>query len=178
MSKNLFVFDVESIGLYGEGFAVGYVVTTRERKLIEEGCFACDLDRAIGLDEESRQWIGKNVKIPMYDCVAPWIVREKFWEVLLRYRDTCLFFADCCYPVETNFLAACVKIDSPGRQWLAPYPLYDIAIIRAALGFDPLTTLPRLENELPKHNPLADARQSARILLDIFDNSEFGGGLL
>lgn len=41
------VFDVESIGLHGEGFAVGYVVLQDCRE-VECGMFACDPSKAAG----------------------------------------------------------------------------------------------------------------------------------
>jgi hypothetical protein len=47
-----------------------------------------------------------------------------------------------------------------------PYPLVDVASVRLAAGLDPLGAYDRTAGELPVHNPLADARQSARLLLE------------
>ena len=37
------VFDVESVGLHGQGFAVGYVVKRADGEHLADGCFACPL---------------------------------------------------------------------------------------------------------------------------------------
>ena len=71
--------------------------------------------------------------------------------------------ADCCWPVEANFLAQCIA-DNKQRTGDGPYPLLDVSSFLVATGSDPLKQYPRLPNELPAHNPLADARQSARLL--------------
>ena len=55
MSKYM-IFDVESIGLHGEGFAVGYVVVNGDGKTLEEGMFVCDPDEAQGTPV-NRRWI-------------------------------------------------------------------------------------------------------------------------
>jgi hypothetical protein len=47
-----------------------------------------------------------------------------------------------------------------------PYPLYDISTLLLSRNEDPVGIFSRDETELPKHNPLCDARQSARILLE------------
>jgi hypothetical protein len=54
-------------------------------------------------------------------------------------------------------------LDLSARQ-LGPYPLHEIASFMTAAGMDPMATYARLPDELPKHHPLADARQSARLL--------------
>jgi hypothetical protein len=74
--------------------------------------------------------------------------------------------ADCAWPVEARFLAACVDDQPEQRAWEGPYPLIDIASVRLAAGLDPLATVERLPSEMPAHDPLADARQSARLLIE------------
>jgi hypothetical protein len=57
----------------------------------------------------------------------------------------------------------------------SPYPVLDVATALAVRGLNPLGTYVRLEAEKPAHNPLCDARQSARIytgLLADFDPEE------
>jgi hypothetical protein len=173
------VFDVESIGLHGEGFAVGYVIVDSETGREEDaGLFHCSPDRADGRPA-GRDWIEANVP-DLADCcpgnphhnlpdprTAPRHVRDLFWWAWERWKaNGAILAADCPWPVEARFLLACVADDPIAREWQGPYPLIDVASVRLAAGFDPLATVDRLPDELPAHNPLADARQSARLLIE------------
>ena len=86
--------------------------------------------------------------------------------------------ADCAWPVEANFLSACVKLNHKEREWQGPYPLHDLASVLLALGADALAVTERLPDELPAHHPLMDARQSARQLVACLKahNAELCGG--
>lgn len=168
------VFDVESVGLHGEGFQAGAVLIDRSGKTLGEHFFACDLSTAAGPDE-GREWVAANVPPPdwsddgvrRYNCRDPRHLREKFWQVWLLSKDRgAVLVADCAWPVEARFLAECVDDDPANRYWDGPYPLHDLASIRLAAGLDPLATEERRPNELPIHDPLADARQSARLLIE------------
>lgn len=163
--KTLLVFDVESIGLYGEGFAFGAVIL-QGGAIVGEEAWSCPPHEAVG-DGKGRDWVTDNVPYLNPKHESPVFVRAAFWAIWEQWRAKgAIAFADCVYPVETNFLAACVR-DHPGpRTFAAPYPLYDVAAFRAAAGFDPMTDATRLQNEKPLHDPLADARQSARLLVE------------
>lgn len=80
-----------------------------------------------------------------------------------------LLAADCAWPVEARFLAACVDALPDERRFAGPYPLMEISTWMMAAGQDPMKTHARLESELPQHNPLADARQSARLLMEAIE---------
>ncbi len=169
------VFDVESIGLHGDGFAVGFVVVNQSGEEQESGLYQCGPDEADG-PPQSRTWISKNV-VPALAVelprtfgkswsASPASVRESFWQCWMKWKNQgARLAADVAWPVEANFLRQCIK-DAADREWDGPYPLLDIASIRFAVGLDPLGTEERKPNELPAHNPLADARQSARLLLE------------
>lgn len=159
------VFDVESVGLHGEGFAVGWVVWDQKRGYVADGYVACDPDAANGT-EEAREWVRANVKVKP-DRADPRGVRDFFWTVWRDWAaEGAVLAADVAWPVEARFLADCISDVPTEREWLGPYPLIDIASVRLAAGFDPLGTYDRLPNELPEHNPLNDARQSMRLLLE------------
>lgn len=166
MTNSMFlVFDVESIGLHGEGFAVGWVLV-KDGAQILEGRIACPPEFAAGADE-SRKWVAANIAPIPVNCTTPSQVRARFWESWTFCKDKgALLVADCSWPVEARFLAACVDDDPGKREWEGPYPLHDLASIILANGGDPLATAERMERELPIHDPLADARQSARLLVD------------
>lgn len=163
--KTFIVFDVESIGLHGEGFAVGWVVISSNGAVYEESYLACNPEMARGF-EDSREWVKKNIPFMESTHDTPKAVRNAFWAVWeLWKKNGAVLVADCCWPVEARFLAQCVDDDPRTREWGGPYPLHDLASVLLANGKDPLAITERLPNELPQHNPLADAKQSARILI-------------
>lgn len=164
MTKRL-IFDVESVGLHGEGFAVGWVLMDGDG-IVEEGHVACDPICARGTTDDFR-WVEQNVNIEGAVRVAnPRAVRDIFWQVLQEAKkDKVEVWTDCGWPVEANFLSACIADDPEARKWGGPYPLFDVANVLLVAGFDPLGTYAREPNELPIHNALNDARQSARQLM-------------
>lgn len=166
--ENYMVFDVESVGLHGEGFAVGYVVLDRTGIELAHGAYWTDPDGAQGTDE-GRAWVYANWYLPMGlpSADTTYDLRRLFWQVWQQWKAKgAILVADCAWPVEARFLAACVDDDPAAREWQGPYPLHDVATARLLVGLDPLATVPRLPSELPQHDPLADARQSARLWLE------------
>lgn len=168
MSKYM-IFDVESIGLHGEGFAVGWVVVNGDGNELEAGLLHCDPHTAFGTGRD-REWVLENV--PQFDkefgyCDSPAVVRASFWYKWEQWKERgATLWADCAWPVEARFLAQCVDDDRIERGWRGPYPLHEIATAALMCGRDPLVAINRLPNELPAHNPLNDARQSARMFLE------------
>lgn len=166
----MMVFDVESIGLHGEGFAVGWTIINEFGVEITSALIACDPDAAEGLPT-NRQWIKENVPTfySLIYCDKPEDVREKFWAEWENWKQKgAVLFAECAWPVEANFLEACVLTHLNKREFQGPYPLHEIASFMQAAGMNPMATYPREPRELPAHNPLADARQSARLLMTAF----------
>lgn len=163
MTDHFFVFDVESIGLHGEGFAVGYVVVDIPGICRDKGLFACNPDNASGNDE-GRAWVAQNVPALKATHETPKGIRNAFWWEWRKWAQRgAVLAADCSWPVEARFLIQCVDDDPKTREWEGPYPLHDLASIALAHERDPLEVYPRLHGETI-HNPLGDAMQSARIL--------------
>lgn len=171
-NRPFFVFDVESIGLYGESFAVAggvYINGTPEW----EFQYACPRDSAPGEDCD-REWVHENVPAltPSHNC--PEGVREAFWAAWSNAREKypgILMAAECLWPVEARFVAACVEQNLPARKWSGPYPFVEVSSVMIAAGMDPMATHERQEGEKPAHHPLADARQSARLLATALQKS-------
>lgn len=165
----VFIFDVESIGLHGEGFAVAGGTYNHLGEPAHEFAFHCDSDAADG-DYDDREWIQKHVTINP-DSVRfeePFYVREAFWkEWEIAKGLGAVMFVECGIPVEANFLARCIDQES-ARKWEGPYPCHEIATMMLAAGMDPMATYPRLPREMPAHEPLADSRLSARLLAEAF----------
>jgi len=155
-----FVFDVESVGLHGEGYAYGYVVVDREGNEIESGECACDPSLASGPDS-GRVWITQNAPRLTVTKNSPREVIASFVEAWKRWKgQSAIMAADCPWPVEARFLIAC------DLGWDGPYPLIDVGSVVFAVGGDAIGSFERLENERPAHDPLCDARQSARVLVE------------
>lgn len=161
--KSFFVFDVESVGLHGEGFAVGGGIYL-ENGAVQWGFrMACPSSECIGTDDD-RKWVAENV--PMLDIThrSPVQLRSAFWELWLKAKsEGAVAAVECGWPVEANFLRSCIT-DDPSRKWDGPYPLHEISSYMVAAGMDPMGKYERTPSELPVHDPSADARQSARLL--------------
>ena len=154
-----FVFDVESNGLHGPGFAVGWVLMDHGNT-VSTGFLRCPVD------VELNPWVIENV-VPYLEpenCSSSLDLRYKFWEAWMAAKALgATAWADCAFPVEANFLAACVADAPESRTWGAPYPLHEIATVLTCNGVDPIYCHDRLEDEVA-HHPTGDARQSGRLL--------------
>lgn len=157
------IFDVESIGLHGEGWAVGWVILDDNGQVVDEGYAACPQETAQG-DDASREWVKANCPQIEPTHGGPNEVREAFWQAWQKAKEQgATLWADCGWPVEANFLSACVAANPQNRAWNGPYPLHEIATVFEVAGVDATAKLERLEDE-PEHHPLGDAKQSARLL--------------
>lgn len=165
--RTFFVFDIESIGLHGQGYAAGFVVISEDGTEVDSGRFACDPERCGSFwgDEDDRIWVKANIPPIAITHKNANEVRQELWKKWREWADKgAIMAADCPWPVEARFLI--LSIENNGCKWDGPYPFIDIASVVLAKGGDPLATFDRLPSEMPKHDPLADARQSARILLE------------
>lgn len=162
-----FCFDVESIGLHGEAFAVGWVVVNRDGDMCFEGLLAVDPAKAVG-DDSDRVWVNEHVPPIEANCKSYDFFREEFWRIWLHWKEKgAVMVADCAWPVEANFLRQCILYDTEERRFQGPYPLHNLASIRLAKGEEPTGDYDRIKGELPQHNPLCDARQTARHLIKL-----------
>lgn len=160
------VMDVESIGLFGPAFALGFVVMDEGFRIVQEEYSCCGVHHFTRLSgSPDFEWVEKNVvpHCPVNED-SPHSMMAEFITAWTKYQPLgCQLWADCCFPVETNFLSRVLDQDEHLRG-KSPYPLYDLATLLFARGYDPTRMYPRREDELPAHHPLMDARQSARIL--------------
>lgn len=171
--KPAFVFDVESIGLHGEGFAVAGCIITGPPTSLDPGregefVFACPPYMAFG-NEPDRAWVAANVPPIAVTHTNPKEVRDAFWaeweKAKAKYPGIEMW-AECLWPVEAHFVEACVADAPTNRIFAGPYPFHEIATMMTAARMDPMATYERLLDELPKHDPLGDTRQSARLLVE------------
>jgi hypothetical protein len=166
--KTFFIFDVESIGLHGEGFAVAGGVYLSNGAAQYEFGFACDPALAWG-DDDDRKWVAANVPVLDVTHRSPAGIREAFWmewlKAVNRYPEIQMA-VECGWPVEARFLCDCVGDDIQARKWQGPLPLLEISSHMSDAGMDTMKNYQRTPSETPAHNPLCDARLSARLLAE------------
>lgn len=155
------VFDVESAGLNGDGFAVGYCIVDDESGMTLASDWRTAGIGAVACDSGNLMWLLENLPLEVTHPAPESVMtldglREWFASIVETHKDCCPT-SDCGVPVESNFLRAC---------GLNPYPLHEVATALLLAGRDPVGTFERLPYELPKHHPMHDARQSGRILLE------------
>ncbi len=164
--KLIFSFDIESDGLYGEGFAVGAVIIDVETgRIINE--FSGCVESYKVTDKFTKDNIVKYLKeMPRYGSVQA--LREAFWQFYMKYRTgeerqnrEIVFLADNCAPVEARFLRDCVMDDHRNRKFQAPFPLIDLATVLFMKGYENHLNRRAFSN-CPgrKHHPLDDAAAS------------------
>lgn len=164
---NIFVFDVESDGLYGEGFAFGAVVMDPRGNELA-ALQACCLE---GVQEK---WVQENVLPHLQDMPqvsSRALVRQLFWDFYMQWKDKCRIFGDVIYPVEAEFMRRCVL--DHRAVWDGPFPLLDVSAVMLACGYDPLTDgmlFTQISGQA--HHPLFDARVSAHKLLRLIDEKK------
>ncbi len=165
-----FSIDVESLGFQGEGFAVGAVVLDHTGKEVASFYSGCPIEECRDYSEThpSLPWLKENVLPHHVETTNnPETMRDLFWDFYHAWTFTNHdFVIDCGIPVEANFLKECIE-DFPTRK--LPYPIHELATALYLQGKDPIGTYSRLPNELPAHQPLNDARQSARLW---FENTQ------
>lgn len=159
-AKKFFVFDVESVGLHGDGYAYGYVVVDADGNELASGREAVDPADVNGTTD-GREWLRDNcpsiaiTKANISALRSQFVVDWVHWKV-----RGAVMVADCPWPVEARFLLAC------DMGFEGPYPLIDVGSVVLSAGGNPIGEFDRLQSELPKHDPLCDARQSARVLVE------------
>ncbi len=165
-------FDVESNGLHGEGFAVGAVVLDEDGDEVETFTARCPIDGPVN------GWVAENVLPALVDmpedCDDVHELRWSFFGWFVAHKAGCVVIADCGWPVEARFLAACVDGDREMHAWSGPYPLHDVATLCLAAGVDPTKTRTDPAVVGAKHHPLYDARCSARFARRLLVNFRRG----
>ena len=167
------IFDCESVGIHGESFAVSLVLAKNLEEVwhITWACLPNEAMNQSSSGADDFKWVKEHIRLPADTIYLgnPYQVRSQFWAKWLELREEkCLLCSDVTWPVETNFLTACIQ-DNPGpHNWLGPYPLIDVNVIHR-LGDPPRTRLPE---HLPEHDPLCDARHSLRQLAAVIHGSE------
>ena len=170
MKEQLFFVDAESDGLYGKFLSVAALVTDRDGN---------ELDRFYGavrvtVEDIRSEWVRENV-FPyltnaefIFECENAML--EAFWEFWLKHRES----ADCVsyvpYPVESRLFISCVTQNTDERQFLAPFPLYDLATVLELRGCNYDSDMQTLSGlDLVSHDAMNDVRIAASVWRKLYN---------
>lgn len=165
-----FIFDVESIGLHGEAFAVAAQVFDHQaRPLPLEGGWWHHFPRDFAAGTaKNRKWVDENVPdLGTHSLGTMRAIRDFFWDSWQEEKERhpgIVMAAECAWPVEARFLCAVIDDEPLLREFAGPCPLHDIASIMLAAGMDPMAAYKRVTCEYPVHHPLGDVQHSAHCL--------------
>jgi hypothetical protein len=99
MTRLWMVFDVESIGLHGEGFTVAWVVIDAVGNELEACIESCPPSEAKG-SEKGREWVRNNCPPLAPTRSTPLEIRQQFWLAWTRWKSKgAVLVADCGWPV-------------------------------------------------------------------------------
>lgn len=182
----IFSLDVECLGLYGPVFSVGVSIIDNSNNGDNHKCEVDNLFLRVDhteliknntneyyYNDHDVKWVDENV-IPALgpiNCNSLLELRNRFWQFYLEAKNkypNMIVISDCGSPCESGFFRTCIMDDAENRKWNGPYPLHELGTLLLMRGKDPIGTYQRNPNELPKHNPLCDARQSARLWIENF----------
>ena len=161
-TMNRFFVDAETDGLYGDFLSVAVLVT--------DDCGE-ETDRfyaAVEAPEVRSAWVRENV-LPSLTNAEELVpneqaLLERFWRFWLKHREQAVCIADVACPVEARLFAKCVEAELPQREFLGPFPIYDLATLLAARGIDFDTDRRRLSGlDLRQHDAMDDVRMMAAI---------------
>lgn len=102
-----FVFDVESVGLFGDPFAVGWVVIDKDGQELESYWFGFDYNKVHGGSIEAFDWCENNIPPHILKGTSKSInfVYEDFARNLGYWQKKgASIISDVPFPVESNFL--------------------------------------------------------------------------
>ena len=155
------MIDVETDGLQGEAFAVGYVIFLPNGNTLSEDMRWVKTELTDPWCKEHIPCMDPAKQLENHQQLRAWFVKR-----YLKHKPQYVC-ADHIYPCESNFLAL---VSKEHNQIF--YPLIDtfavcesIKLHTDLIPFDS----PRNDLEVPRHNPLCDARQSVRQYLYYLD---------
>lgn len=171
MKKQFFFVDAETDGLYGRFLSVAALVTDENGE--EKDRFNAAV--ATQEDEIESDWVKENVYPYLknadryFDDESDML--EAFWTFWMKHRENADCVAYVPYPVESRLFSACVSVDVSERQFLGPFPLYDLASVLESKGCCYNCDLAVLsELGLIAHNAMNDVRMMAAVWWKIYKN--------
>ncbi len=134
MKNHFFFTDAETDGLYGRFLSVAALVTDKNGREIERFYGAVKTD----IEDVQSEWVRKNVYPYLKNASVifddEYALSEAFWSFWMKYRETADCVAYVPYPVESRLFSLCVLQNIDERQFLGPFPMYDLATLLESKG--------------------------------------------
>lgn len=170
IKKQLFFIDAESDGLYGRFLSVAALVTD------ENGVELDSFYGAVKITEEeiASDWVRENVYPYLKNASVIFEsekeMLEELWKFWLKHREN----ADCVsyvpYPVESRLFISCVTENTEERQFLAPFPLYDLATFLELRSCNYDSDMQALSGlDLVSHDAMNDVRMAAAVWRKLYN---------
>lgn len=169
MEKEIFSFDAETNGLWGEAFAIGAVVTNADGKILKKWVGHCPIAGKVN------SWVEQNV-LPKLENII--ITHNSYKELLNGFMQFYLenkadkdVIVHMGLPVEARLFLDAHKMGFIG-DWDAPYPLIDISafpeIGDSVDNYNRANKIPLYASNFSStHNPLYDSCAAAAAYLHI-----------
>ena len=161
---NRFYVDAETDGLYGRFLSVAALVTDGNGRELDRFYTALRID----CSDVRSEWVKRNV-LPHLSHALSFVSTEeelldRFWEFWMKHREESDCIANVPYPVETRLFTACVKKDVTAREFLGPFPLYDLCTLLATRGYGADPDVAALSGlGLTPHDAMDDVRMMAAV---------------
>ena len=169
MRKNIFSFDAETNGLWGEAFAIGAIVYDSTGKEVDK--FVAKLPDSVITDT----WVKENVKldnVPVTHTTYEEMLKD-FSRFYLKHKENSTFIVHMGYIVESKLIRDMVEHRFIGA-WDAPYPLIDISGNLEQAGENPVSVDAyvkkyniEIEDYGTTHNPLYDSEVTAKAYIHL-----------
>ena len=161
--KRFFV-DAESDGLYGGFLSVAAMVT--DEKGVELDRFYASVK--VLFEQIETEWVKENVYPDLenadyrFDNESEML--EAFWMFWIKHRTDSICISYVQYPVESRLFTRCVMTDTAEREFLAPFPIYDLSTLLVVKGFSYDEDIQALSGMcLSKHDAMNDVKMMAAV---------------
>ena len=136
MKNQLFFVDAETDGLYGKFLSVAALVTDVTGVQIDSFYAAVNVE----YEDIASAWVKENVFESLCNAYKFFddekSLLEDFWAFWMKHREKSECVAYVQYPVESRLFSTCVMQNISEREFLAPFPLYDLSTLLVASGYD------------------------------------------
>lgn len=154
-----FFLDAETDGLYGAFLSVAALAADEAGNEIEHFYGAVRPEKA----KIQSPWVLKHVAPQLQNADTLFdsedALLEAFWCFWMKYREGAACIADVCCPVEARLFSECVTRALPEREFLGPYPLFDLSTLLLARGIDPDASRRELaQTDISAHDAMNDVR--------------------
>lgn len=168
--ETIFSFDVERWGLYGNPFWIGYVISVNNKE-IECGQLTSPPDEALAdnISSDDKNWVEEHVLPHFPGKITDSTYRDMLisfgciWKHWKEKSDRMIFLGKRIYPIEMATLRDSFHLTREKGEKIRM--LADVLDIQSRILLLKIkeNDYPRIDPELPEHNPENDARYCLRL---------------